>query len=74
MIHDVINWPFRINSKKKGLKARSHKACFEDPSCSLVNYEILEVTKGCLRYYECQHGSSRNHDQHRLHVATSVLT
>ena len=51
-------WLFHI-----GLKPRSHKACFEDPSCSSVNYQIFGATNAFSRYSECHHGSSRNHDQ-----------
>ena len=48
-------WLFHIDSKKKGLKPRSHKACFEDPSCSSVNYQIFGATNAFSRYSECHH-------------------
>ena len=65
-------WLFRIDSKNKRLKPRSHKSCFENPSCSSVNYQIFGATKAFSRYSEC-HGSSRNHDQHRLHVVLVLV-
>ena len=68
-------WLFRIDSKKKGLKLRSHKACFEEPSCSSVNYQIFGAKQRVFQdnYSECHHDSSRNHEQHRRHVVLELV-
>ena len=73
MIHGhqpIISGNFTLTLRKKGFKhfVLNHKACFEEPSCSSVNYQIFGTTKGSLGYSECHHGSSRKYDQYRLHV------
>ena len=49
---------FALTLRKKGLKHRSHKACFEEPSCFSVHYKILgqqRVLKGILNAIMVQH-------------------
>ena len=64
---------FTLTLRKHGLKHISHKAFFEEPSCSSVKYQILEATKSSSRYSECHHGSSRYHDQQRLHAVLVLV-